>query len=68
MMSEPLTKSQQRLRGRKVQDMSVDELNDWISACDRMEVWVSHNKARRSWNVAREDAQEELARRIGETD
>lgn len=64
-MSEPLTKSQQQLRGKQVRDMSIDELNDWIVARDRMEVWLQHNKARRSWKDSRDEAEEELTRRLG---
>ena len=62
-MSEPLTKSQQRLRGRKISDMSVDQLQDWILACEKMEVWVDASKARRGWRLSGIEATEELARR-----
>lgn len=46
-MAEPLSKSQQALRGRKLCDMSVERLKDWIDACDKMELWVGYAKARR---------------------
>lgn len=62
-MAEPLSKSQQRLRGRKVADMTADQLLDWIDACAKMEQWVDAAKARRSWKQSAEDAQQELERR-----
>jgi hypothetical protein len=43
--------------------MTVDELRDWINACDKMETWTKFAKARRSWKLARESAFDELARR-----
>ena len=36
-MAEPLTKSQRSLRGKKVVDMTDDQLRDWIDACAKME-------------------------------
>ena len=62
-MPEPLTKSQQQLRGRKIVDMSDEQLRDWIDACDRMERWVSASKARRSWRIGGIEAENELQRR-----
>lgn len=62
-MGEPLTKSQQSLRGRNVKDMTVDQLHDWIAACDAMEHWVASPKARRSWTTSREQASAELQNR-----
>jgi hypothetical protein len=60
-MSQPLTKSQQLLRGKRVADMNEDELRDWIDACNKMENWVKHKKARRSWTASREAAEERWA-------
>ena len=62
-MSEPLTKSQQRLRGVKTTDMSVDQLEDWILACEKMEIWVGAAKSRRGWRLSGIEAAEELERR-----
>jgi hypothetical protein len=62
-MNDPLTKSQRDLRGRNIRDLSVEQLQDWIDACTKMERWVDFNKARRSWKRGREDATAELARR-----
>jgi hypothetical protein len=59
----PLTKQQEKLRGKKVQDMNSDELRIWISACDKMQNWVKYNKARRSWTESREQAIGELEKR-----
>jgi len=62
-MPEPLSKSQQQLRGRNVIDMTVAQLRDWIDACDKMELWVKANKARRTWTRGRREAEAELKRR-----
>ena len=63
-MSVPLSKSQQALRGRKLVDMSVAQLKDWIAACDAMEVWkFTPSKARRDWKRGREAAVAEHVRR-----
>ncbi len=62
-MNEPLTKTQQALRGRSVGDMSLEQLRDWIDACEKMENCVGYNKARRGWRQGREDALTELVRR-----
>ena len=62
-MAEPLTRSQQQLRGRKISDMTVEQLRDWIDACDKMETWVGAAKARRGWRLSGIEAQAELARR-----
>jgi hypothetical protein len=57
-----LSKSQHRLRGRKLQDMTVSELNDWIDACNKAEQ-VVEKKARRGWIASKKEALEELGRR-----
>jgi len=62
-MADPLSKSQTRLRGRKVRDMTDEQLLDWIDACTKMEMFVKPNKARRSWKQGRADAQAEIERR-----
>jgi len=62
-MGMPLSQSQQRLRGRKIADMTDDQLRDWIDACTRMEKWVKPAKARRSWKQSGQEAMEELERR-----
>ena len=64
-MSEPLSKSQQSLRGRKLVDMTDEQLRDWIDACYKMERWLNAAKARRGWRVSGEQAEEELERRSG---
>lgn len=64
-MSEPLSKSQQSLRGRKIVDMTDNQLRDWIDACEKMEIWVGHAKARRGWRVSGIEAEDELKRRNG---
>ena len=62
-MAEPLSKSQQRLRGRKLTDMTIGQLRDWIDACDKMERWVTAAKARRGWKQSGQEAERELQRR-----
>ena len=60
---EPLSKSQQTLRGRSVLDMSVEQLRDWLAACSKMELWVKPAKARRAWRLGLREAIAELDRR-----
>jgi hypothetical protein len=60
---DPLTKTQQALRGRDLRDMSPVQLRDWINACEKMERFVKFNKARRGWKQSREEALAELERR-----
>jgi hypothetical protein len=62
-MRNPLTKSQEALRGRKRADMTTAQLHEWIDACNKMEAWVKPAKARRTWKLAREDALTEIAKR-----
>ena len=62
-MPEPLTRTQQRLRGREICDMTEDQLRDWIDACEKMEQWVDAAKARRGWRLSGIEAQSELDRR-----
>jgi hypothetical protein len=62
-MAEPLSKSQQSLRGRKIADMTDHQLRDWIQACEKMENWVGHAKARRGWRLSGVQAEKELDRR-----
>ncbi len=61
----PLNKQQEKLRGKKVEDMNPEELLLWIDACNKMENWVSHNKARRSWTSSRDEAMEEYEKKTG---
>lgn len=62
-MTNPLTKAQEALRGRKVADMTGQQLRLWIDACDRMEALRNlPAKARRSWKNSREKAVEALSR------
>ncbi|MBA4016738.1 MAG: hypothetical protein C0483_06075 [Pirellula sp.] len=63
MSRSPLTRSQEALRGWDVRDMSIEQLRDWIAACEKMEVWVKPAKARRSWKLGFVEATEELASR-----
>jgi hypothetical protein len=63
-MTSPLSRAQEMLRGRKIEDMTLAQLRTWIKACDRMEVWpLTAAKARRGWKASRVQAEAELARR-----
>ena len=62
-MRNPLSKQQETLRGRKLADLTDEQLLDWIDACNKMERWVKVNKARRTWVRSRDDAEAELIRR-----
>jgi hypothetical protein len=63
-MASPLSRAQQMLRGRKIEDMTVAQLRKWIDACDRIEVWPhTPAKARRGWKASRARAEAELAKR-----
>lgn len=59
----PLTKEQEKLRRKDVRDMSIPELQLWISVCNKMENGVKYNKARRSWTKSRGSALDELDKR-----
>jgi hypothetical protein len=61
----PLTRSQEKLRGRKKPvEMTVAELHDWIAACNAMEAWPGMDaKGRRFWKASRAETEAELARR-----
>lgn len=60
----PLSKTQESLRGRKIADMSIEQLREWIDACNRMEEWkYTPAKARRGWKASRARAQAELDHR-----
>ncbi len=63
-MSNPLNKQEEKLRGKKISNMTLDELNVWINACDKMENWVNANKARRSWTTSRSEAINEVKKRL----
>ena len=67
MSDGPLTKSQTSLRGRKICDMSIEQLHDWIDACNKMERHVKYNKGRRTWTRSRTAAEAELERRRPES-
>ena len=63
-MNNPLTKEQEQLRGKKIVDLSLEQLSVWINACERMENWVKDSKSRRSWRKSAEKAEHELNKRI----
>jgi hypothetical protein len=63
-MDEPLTNSQQSLRGCKIADMAIYQLHDWIAACKTMELWAKDAKARDKWHKSGQEAAAELQRRL----
>jgi hypothetical protein len=64
-VKNPLSRSQESLRGRKIVDMSAVQLREWIDACVRMEEWkYTPTKARRGWKASRAEAEAELERRM----
>jgi len=58
-----LSKQQEKLRGKKIIDMTNDELIIWLKACVIMENQVKGNKARRSWTSSYVEAELELEKR-----
>ena len=64
LADQPLSRSQHKLRGRKVADMDDGQLLDWIDACQKMEAWPRiEPKSRRGWKESRIAAESEVARR-----
>lgn len=63
-MNNSLTKEEQKLRGKNISDMTLDELKIWINACDKMENNVKANKARRSWTKSRDESINEIEKRL----
>jgi hypothetical protein len=62
--TNPLSRSQEILRGRKVGNMSVEQLREWIDATNRMDEWKdTPAKARRGWKASRAKAGAGLERR-----
>jgi hypothetical protein len=65
-MIKPLSRNQQQLRGRKIHELTDEQLVDWISACSKMENWVGVRKARHGWKKSEQQARAELERRQSE--
>jgi hypothetical protein len=63
-MNEPLTESQQSLRGHQIADMAIYQLHDWILACRRMEVWAQSAQDRTTWKTCGQEVVTELERRL----
>jgi len=61
-MENPLTREQESLRSRRVEDMTEAELSLWINACDKMVIWVRPAKARQTWRAGRKRAELEIAK------
>jgi hypothetical protein len=62
-VTNPLSREQEALRGRRLVDLTDRELELWLDACERMEHWVRFAKARRTWKRSRDAALQEQAKR-----
>ena len=65
-MDEPLTESQQKLRGRQISEMAIYQLHDWIAACKRMGLWAKTYEERTAWKESGQQAVTELERRVAQ--
>jgi len=52
-----LTKEQVKLQKKGIENMALEELKQWLSACIYNEENVSHNKARRGWRQERQNTE-----------
>lgn len=60
----PLTVTQQALQKRRKSEMTIDQLHDWLAACQTMEEWSTVAAARRAWAKHRVDTEAEIAKRL----
>ena len=67
-MSSPLSKDQEKLRGRDVRTMSDHQLSIWISACETMAAWVPHKNGRKGWRDSKKLAEAIQSRRLAKRD
>ena len=55
-----LSKEEQKLQKKGVENLSQEELKKWIKVCKRNENDVNYKKAKKSWITSRKDAEERL--------
>jgi hypothetical protein len=62
-MSSPLSKDQEKLRGRDVRTMSNEHLVLWLDACEKMISSVPHKNGRKGWKESKALAESILIKR-----
>jgi len=55
-----LSKEELKLQKKGIENLSQEELLEWIEICKRNENYVKFNKAKRSWGNSRKKAEERL--------
>lgn len=55
-----LSKEEKKLQKKGVENLSQEELKQWIEICNRNENDVNFKKARKSWVESRKSAEERL--------
>ena len=55
-----LSKEELKLQKKGIENLSQEELKQWIELCKRNENDVKYNKVRRSWVKSRKQAEEQL--------
>ena len=55
-----LSKQELKLQKKGIENLSQEELKEWIEVCKRNENNVKFNKARRGWVKTRQRAEERL--------
>lgn len=55
-----LSKEELKLQKKGIENLSQEELKQWIELCRRNENDVKYNKVRRSWVKSRKQAEEQL--------
>ncbi len=58
-----LSKKELKLQKKGVDNLSKEELLEWIEICKRNENTIKFNKARRSWSKSRKEAEKNLYRK-----
>ena len=55
-----LSKEELKLQKKGIENLSKEELKQWIEPCKKNENDVKYNKVRRSWVKSRKQAEEQL--------
>lgn len=55
-----LSKEESKLQKKGVENLSQDELKQWIKICERNANDVKYKKARKSWLTSKKDAEQLL--------
>lgn len=55
-----LSQEELKLQKKGIENLSQEELKQWIEICKRNENDVKYNKARRSWIKSRKQSEERL--------